>query len=636
MLLESFRSASTSIFAKALYSVMLVAAVVGLGMMDYNGVFRGGFHNDTVATVAGESISVPEFDHVLRQQLAKLHLDPKTAWQIGEINQVLDDKIADMLLSRGTYDLGIQVNQELVANLISKQLDDVVNSGQAKGLSKRDILDTILRNKGISEAEFAHSMQAETANALVEKALEKGAGDLPLAEVKDLYSSMHEERTIKYVFLPDSAVKDYKAPDDAALKPLYEKDKERFAIPETRSFSMLVLNGDSLKNTTEITDEELKKAYDESPTSYTTPEKRALQQAVFKDQAAAKAVAEKVKNGSSLKDASSSSWVGELTTDRKGLTPDIAEPVFSAAKGDVVGPLQSPLGFHVFVVKDIAAEKNLSFAEAKEQIRKELLSTRISDELYKMSGQLDDKLAGGASLEDAAKDIGGKIEKFESVRKDGSKADGKNAFDAFNADKGVILKNAFELSEGESSSVLQLKDGSYAAIRIDHIAPKSYKPFESVKADITKAWIAEQQGVVNNQKATAAYQALDSGKTTLDKIAQENHADVQSVTMERIGEPKAAFTDDAKKTFFDLPKGAAGFSSGKEGYIIGQTAEIKLPDAEKLPADEIKAFAEGFKKNAQDQYLQSYVQWLHTRYKVSVNEGVLKQTYGGDNGDSQN
>ncbi|HTK84020.1 MAG TPA: peptidyl-prolyl cis-trans isomerase [Patescibacteria group bacterium] len=636
MLLESFRSASTSILAKALYTVMLVSAVIGLGMMDYNGMFRAGFHSDTVATVAGESVSIQQFDNVARRQLSKMHLEPKMALQMGYMDEILQGYINSELLSRATYDLGIQVNQDIVARLISKQLDEMIQNGQGKGLSKKDILQNALRNQGTTEAQFTQSMQSETANGLVMAALTKGAGDLPLVEVRDLYASMHEERTIKYVFLPDSAIKDYKDPDETILKPLYEKMKARFAIPETRSFSMLVLTGDSLKKTTDISEEELKKAYDESPTSYSTAEKRTLQQAVFKDEAAAKTVAEKVKKGASLKEASASAWLGELTTERKGLTADIAEPIFSAAKGDVVGPIQSPLGFHVFVVKDISSEKSLSFADAKEQIRKELLNTRISDELYKMSGQIDDKLAGGASLEDTAKDLGGKIEKFDTVHRDGSKADGKNAFDAFNDDKTAILKSAFDLSEGESSSVMQLKDGSYAAIRVDHINPTSYKPYESVKDDLKKTWIAQQQGILNNQKATAAYEALGSGKTSLEKIAQENHAEVRSVTMERMGEPKADFTDDAKKSFFDLAKGVAGFSAAKNGYVVGQTADIKLPDTGKLPADEIKAFAEGFKKTAQDQYLQSYTQWLRTQYKVSVNEQVLKQAYGGDNGDGQN
>jgi peptidyl-prolyl cis-trans isomerase D len=636
MLLDTFRSGATSIFAKALYSVVLLSAVIGLGMMDYNGVFRGGFKSDTVATVAGEKISVQQFDNAVRQQLSQVHLDARTAYQMGYINQILDAQIGNDLLTRATYDLGIQVDQDTVTKLIGKQLDEVMKSGQAKGVTKKELLQSLLRNRGMNEAQFAHSMQTEVANGLVQVALIKNGGNLPDAEVRDLYKNMHEERTIKFVFLSDSAVKDYKEPDDAVLKPLYDKVKERFAIPETRNFSVLFLTGDSLKKTTEISEADLKKAYDEASSSYVTPEKRTLQQAVFKDEMNAKAAGEKVKKGAALKDAAGSSWVGELTTDRKGMTAEIADPVFAAAKGDVVGPLQSPLGFHLFVVKDVTSEKSLSFAEAKEKIRSELLTTRISDELYRMSGQLDDKLASGAPLEEAAKDIGGKIEKFEAMRANGKSPDEKDLLADHADDKGAILKSAFDLGEGEASSVLQLKDGSYAAIRIDHINPKSYKTYESVKADLRKTWIADQQNTLNRDKAKAAFQALDTGNSALEKIAQDSHTDIQTLTMERVGETKGVFTDDAKKIFFDLAKGSPGFAAGKDGYIIGQVADIKLPDTAKISAAEVDALGEGFKKTTRDQYLQSYTQWLRTRYRVSVNNETLKQVYGRDDGDSQN
>ncbi len=92
MLLNTFRSGATSIFSKLLYSVLLVTAVIGLGMMDYNGMFRsGGAHGDTVATVAGDPLSIQEFDNYVRRYLAtEAHgMDPKLAYQMGYINQIL-------------------------------------------------------------------------------------------------------------------------------------------------------------------------------------------------------------------------------------------------------------------------------------------------------------------------------------------------------------------------------------------------------------------------------------------------------------------------------------------------------------------------------------------------------------------
>jgi peptidyl-prolyl cis-trans isomerase D len=367
-----------------------------------------------------------------------------------------------------------------------------------------------------------------------------------------------------------------------------------------------------------------------------------MEQAIFKDQAQAQAAADQVKKGTALKTAAhnvkDASYLGQESFQKAGLDPAIAEPAFAAAKKDVVGPIQTALGWHVLVVKDILTPSAKPFAEVKEKLRQDLLNTRLSDELYKMSGKIDDQAANGTPLEEIAKDMGLIIKKYGPVRADGSTPDSHDGFKDYPKDRETLLKTAFEQEEGETAPIQELKDGSYAAIRVDHITPKSYKPFADVKQDIRKTWIADQQDVLNKEKAQEALTALDTGKKTLDQIAADNHLQAQTQTLKRGDNPAPPFTPTAKGKFFEIAKSVNAAASTRGGYMIGTLTAIRLPDTDKLPAAALKDINGKAVQGLQNEFLLSYAEYLRKKYGVTINSAVLEKMYGGDkdNGETSN
>jgi hypothetical protein len=150
-----------------------------------------------------------------------------------------------------------------------------------------------------------------------------------------------------------------------------------------------------------------------------------------------------------------------------------------------------------------------------------------------------------------------------------------------------------------------------------------------VKADLRKLWISDQQNVLNRQKADAAAKDLQSGKKTLEQIAQETHAQVQSVTMKRQGDPPDPMTSSAKSRLFDIAKGAGALVPAKNGYAVAQVTAIRLPDIDKISAGELKDTTRAAVDTSKNEYLMAYVDYLRGKYKWNINEEVLKQMYGG-------
>jgi peptidyl-prolyl cis-trans isomerase D len=246
-----------------------------------------------------------------------------------------------------------------------------------------------------------------------------------------------------------------------------------------------------LKNSIHIDDDEIRGAYDSGIDLYSEKEQRTLDQALFEKEEDAKKVAEKVKTGIGLKQAVKSvtgrdtDYLGERAFDKESIPAEISKDVVAAQKsGETVGPLKTSIGWQVIVVKNITPAQTKSFESVKGEIRNELLETKIIDEQYALAGTVEDMLAGGASLDDVKKEVDIETIDLPPMNQLGRTKDGTDALKNQEKAKSFILENAFSLQQGETSPMSELPDGSFTGIYVESIQPKTYTPFEEVKAGI--------------------------------------------------------------------------------------------------------------------------------------------------------
>jgi peptidyl-prolyl cis-trans isomerase D len=637
MLLNTFRSGAQSKYAKVLMFFLLVAAVCGLGLNAGTGL-RNAFGGDTnVATIGLETISVAEFDQIARNVLRKQNIDTKTAWQMGFIDQILQSELSERLTWKAAYDAGVRPGDNLIASEIQRLVEPYVS----KDVTAKDAFARILSTQGMSEGQFASAMRSEMTNNTLRNALGLSTGWTPDAEARDLYVYANEERAIKFVSFPNDAIKDYKEPTDGTLLPLYEAGKERYALPETRSITIAALSADQVKKDIPvIPDSDLKAMYDKDTSVYAVPEQRKIEQAILMSKTAADDVAAKMKAGGNLKDVvktvtgKQDGWLGEQTYQRNGLAKEIGEPAFKAQKGDQLGPIQSPLGWHVLIVRDIVAPHTRTFEEVKPDLLKEAQETKMDSQTAEFSGKIDDAVAGGQSLEDVAKANNMTLQTYGPLRADGSTPDSREGIKDFPKDRAVILKAAFELQQGESAPVIELTGGGYAVVRADTITQKTYKPFDQVKGEIRDTWVKDQQQVLNRQKVEKIAATL-SATHTLEQVAKENNLTIQNVTIKRGDKPPAPLTGIAVSQFFDLDKGAYGSAPSLEGFVVGQVTDFTLPPADKIAQKDIDGIRAKTAQDEQQETLQSFQSWLHKQYRVTINRPLLAKTYGPANGEEQ-
>lgn len=628
-MLRSLRDGAKSGALKYFLLGMLVLAAGGLVLTDVGGFWRGGISTNLVAKGSGIEISTVEFDRTARRILARQSMSTQEAYQLGLIYQILNSEIQVRILAREAHKLGINVNDETVRKQIAKLAEPLATGG----VSKTDALKQILRSQGISEGEFISAIRQEMGNTLFRNAILSGASQISQEQAQDLYLFRNEKRDFKGFTLSNSSAKALEEPTEENLQKYYDANKSDFAVPETRSVTIATLKKEMLADLVKISDDELKSIYKKNIEDFKNPEKRKLQQAILSTQADAQEVFNKVGKGKSLKDAvkdvtsKTSAYLGESEFRESGLLEEVAEPVFKAKTGDVLGPIQSALGWHVMKLTGVIKPQTDSFDKVKAELREGLLQERMLDGMVSAANTLDDRLAAGDELETVAKDMGLTTEEFKNFNQAGTDAKGKDLFSSYQGEKAQILESAFDFDEGEASPVMELADGRFVTVRVDEVIPLTYNSFESVKAKLKTRWTNEQKRLANRARAEEAFAKLESG-ATLQEVAKEYGASIKSHNnLIRAKEPKKPLSFLNIRQIFDAPKESALKLDLADGYIIGEVVKVSLPDTKQAEKEADKIIEETAEVLPQEIFSQ-YINALSDRYKVQVNNRVLEAVYG--------
>ncbi len=629
-MLQAMRSGAHSQIIKFVFFGLLIMGVSGLVLMDVGGYFRRGVSSTDVAKISGESISLRQFDMNVRTILRRQGLDPQLAYQLGYVDQILLGEIQDRLLARSANDIGIKVGDDEVAGRIARLMEPILD----ENTTPQQALDRVLATQGVSEKQFVNSIRQEMTNAVLRGALTSGAQVVPAGLAEDLYLFDREKRIIDYIQINEKDFANIGNPDEETLRTFYEAVKEEYVIPERRTITLAILKPETIAGNIEIPVEDLERVYNENIELYTAPEKRKLAQVIVDQQDLARKIYEKASAGKPLKTAatevtgSADNYLGEEVFEKEGLFKDIADIAFSLEKGTTAEPVQTPLGWHVIKVTDVIPAAVSPFDKVKDTIRKEQEQMLLSDQLFEISGEVDDLIAGGATLEDA-------IEKYQLTRIEisdvdasGKTSDQKNPLAEFAEGKANILETAFSEMEGDISPVQELPDGSFAIVRTDKIQPKRWTEFEKIKKELAEKWTRREQRLSVARKADELITRLQQG-ATMQEISRESGYELRNITIERNAEPGKIFDANVRMKLFSIDEGEFTYATTGEGQLIGRIREISFPEKSTPGEKDLELYIQTLHRIYPNELLQAYLGSLADRYKVQINRELLQRAYGG-------
>lgn len=263
----------------------------------------------------------------------------------------------------------------------------------------------------------------------------------------------------------------------------------------------------------------------------------------------------------------------------------------------------------------------LKIEKATPLIIAEIQKEKAIEKVFQLTQDLDDQIAGGATLEELAPTVqGGKLIKFERVDSQGLGIM-KTPTPQLPEDKELaqdILKTAFALEEASDSPFSQAKNGAYYVVRVDKVDPVSFQPFAEIVDRVEKAWAEKEQLKAAEAKANEYVKSFNNGDRKVSLMTLLPNLS--------LSEPSPDVPTEIKQLVFSLRPEHAGMILTAKGFAVVVLNTI-IPPTQKVKEEKIASFKEKLLEQYQNDLLNGYLNALRVRYPVKVNNEAIKALF---------
>lgn len=624
-MLQSMRQHATSWVVKILFGLLILS----FGLWGINDIFLGE-RDPTVAKVAGTKIPLSQLNDAVKQEVERFQpifggaLYSQQAKQLGLVDQALERLIDRAVFNKAANDLGLAVGDQMVVRHIQNE----PAFRNALGQFDRSHFQQVLMANNLTEERYVSLLRRDLATRQLAGVVGIDA-PVPSVLTEALHRYREESRIADIVVVPANASATPAPPDEATLAEYYKSNRDRFMSPEYRSVSYVAIDPASLAEEIEVSNERLRSEYAARVNDLTLRERRDVDQLVLRDESETKRVADLMGQGRTLeaaiKEAKVAAQVIKLGwVERADLLGEIAGPVFALEAGQHSAPLKSPLGWHIVRVNGAEEGRVRSFEEVRDQLRKDIGGREAGDAAHNLSIKLEDALAGGASLDEAANQIGVKVTKVPPVDANGLSEAGKTAPGL--PPDAVFLRTIFATPENQESTLLELANNVFAVLHVDKVQPSAAKPLEQIKSDLIASWQDEQRRAAAEKRAQGLLDKVKGGQTlaaaaTAEKLAVKTTPAFTRATHES----EAGLPESIKADVFALQPGETALGESREGYVIAVLKEVR--PAPTL-ADDIRSrldaqLAQAIGGDLLDQFAGA----LRQRYDVEIERSVIDSRF---------
>lgn len=619
-MLTAIRSKASSWIIKILFALL----VLSFAIWGINDIFRAPGRQATAIEVGDTSISVSALHDAYQRQLQQLQqqfggqFTAEQAEQLGLMDNVVRGLVNDALQQIETQRLGLVVPDDLVRARI--QAEPAFQDAQ--GRFDRNIYLNVLRRSQMSEAQYVAYLRSQIAEEQLYAAL-LGGTTPPKAMVDAIHGYRAETRVAKTVVVPPDAVPAIPDPAPDVLQAYYDENQNAFMAPEYRSLTLVILSPEEVASGIEVSEDRLREEYKAQKADLTIPEKRQIRQFILSDPADADTAAERLKTepfDAVARDLGGGDPIDLGTVTRDSLPPALAEAAFAPTAPGIVGPVESALGLHMLSIEAIEPEHVPNFEDVRDELRQKVALAQAEAEIVQVANDLDDALAAGASLVEAAEQLNLQVQQIEAVDANGKAPDGSDV--APISASNVLKAMAFATEEGETTNLTELDEGGYAIMHIDGVIPAAPRPLDEIRSEVVAAWIKDEQDKALAAKAEAAAERIRSGET-IEAIAAELGAQVKtSAPFTRDdGDPAASVDRRLASTLFALESGEVATAAVRDGHVIAQLVEIKAP--EPAAGEEAEALQAELRRGLASDVRAQYVRALQREIPVSVDQAAI-------------
>ncbi len=582
---ERTRSKKSNIFA---WGVMgfLVLAMGGFGLSSAF-LSSGG---SAVASVGDQDISVDLFYQAYRQDVAQAsqrfgtQLTLQQAQSFGVDQITLQRLLTIAAIDNESNNLNVSVGdeavrQELQANPAFRGLT---------GSFDTVAYDFALQQIGMTRDEY----DVVVRNGLTQAIIRDGVSDLGASHetaTNTVMAYIGELRNFEWVLIgTDDLPNQAEQPNETALRIYYEANPDKFTQSQTRDITYISLTPEMLAEGIVVSEQEIEQEFEARAALYNTPASIIIDRIAFGNMEDAQEAADKINAGESSFDIVAVNRglnpadiaLGSVTENQ--VSPDARAVLFTATEPGIYGPVSSKVGPALFRINAVRAAKSIPLADVHDEIRDAIALNTAGNMIVSAYDNIDDLIAGGASLEDVAAETDMQI---FTINFSVDNVEGLTA-------EGVFIAEALVSEIAEERDVLESANGGIFALRVDAINAEFIKPLSETRDIAIAGRIAERNQELVLEHAATLQSLIESGADFGATMAA-NGLTANTVIAVSRNAPSVDIPPTVSQAVFEQENGALTIVDDLDGAYVLHVTDVSPYDPENEGTIAVLAQIEG-------------------------------------------
>ena len=585
-----------------------------------------------VATVNGAKISQAEYERTFnniinfyREQLQS-QFSEELIQKLDLKAQALDTLIQKKILLIKANELDIQVSDEEVINQINN-----LSAFQRDKVFHNETYQNYLKFKRLTPLEFEESQREIL---LLEKIsnLVKSNVKVSPNELDEAFILANEKIKLDYVVIPTNHFKSEEKVDKEEMKSFYEKNKNRFEVPEKIKIQYVKAIPKNYENLIDIRDEDIEDYYKTKIADFRVrkmyeaahilfrPEAKddSLEESIKSEERAkekANDVLKKIRNGASFSelakkhsdDPVSGENGGSLGEFPEGMMVTEFENALKKLKAkETSEPIKTSYGYHIIRLNKISPERIKPLDEVKEEVIKKLKENKTRQKMRRVvkhihrSAKEDQDLAGAAQENNLSVQTTSFISRENHIVTD----IGNNP-DFFN--------QAFSLEDNKVGDPVITLESAFVMKVISREKPYIPELKNIEKLALEKAQDEKDQ-TFSAAKSESLAKKLVAGTIDLEFTAKTLELDLQHTPFFNRSDsiPGIGNLQKLKAKAFELDSGKSGWVLVRNNYYL-----IRLQEKQKADLPDVEALKELRQKLKLEKGNSAFQEWM----------GNLKESY---------
>ncbi len=541
-MISLFRNFFQSKIGLPIFIGFLILVGFAFAMADVTGsaTFGGLTGDDKIAVVGDRELSSNEVTGAVNNGLDRAREDNPTLTMPqfiagggleGEL-ELLIDRIA---IGQFAQKYGLRAGD----NLVNSEILKIGAFRNLTGDFDQATYEAALRQQGITDAQ----LREDIASGLLAQMVLRPAfasPQLPRAAAQQYAALVLERREGQIALIPSAEFAPEDDPTDEQLTEFYSANRADFILPERRTLRFARFGADTINSDFTATDAQIARRFERDAEEYDAQERRAVSTFVVPTQAAAQALVERIRSGTSLEAAArgagfnvSSQPLSEREALASATSLALSEEVFAGDEGEVVDPARSSLGWYVARVDDVERTPARTLAQVRGEIEEELKQEALAGRLIDLSAQIEELVDTGTSLVDVAERFDLEVDTVEEVTADGRLFNdaGQNLAEGLRP----VIDVAFQMDESEPQLAEIVPGEQFLVFDVQEITESAAPPLAEVREAIAAAWARAEGNKAAGEVADRVLTKVREGMSMTQALREEDvvQARVEPISLSR-------------------------------------------------------------------------------------------------------